>query len=294
MLPKIARLKSELSRAGRSILVLGSVALFALPTWFAAAQAPEPKSESVKGLAVQKSESEPKEKAAADAAAVEPEQSPIEFFPELSEKERIIVRQLETPASFDFTDETLDGVRETIMERNGFDIVIEKNKLEEISIATDAADMTLQLHDVPLRSSLKLLLGRKGLAYVIEDDVLKITTEAAYSTELLTRIYPVSDLTSEGPEDFPLLMEAIRQGVKPGSWKESKFTAFGAGGSAPATPSAAVPQDKGGDKSLAIGTISMVRASGSLVVHHSWQGHDQVLKLLRALRKAKKVASPGE
>ncbi len=289
MLPKIARLKSSSSRRGRWSLILGSLALFALPTWFAAAQSQDVKPKPVDAAGVKSaSPATVTADAAAAAATAQTESLQVEFFPELSQKEKHIVEQLDLPTTFDFTDESLDGVRETVMERHGFDILIERDELEEESIASDAADLTLKVNEVPLRSALKLLLGRKNLAYVIEDDVLKITTQSAYANDRLTRIYPVRDLTDNKPDDFQSLMEAIRQGVTPGFWKDtSSFPAPAAAYTAPGTFGGGVT---GAQRKETTSTISMVPASGSLVIHQSWQGHDEVLKLLRALRKAKNLS----
>lgn len=312
MLPKIARLKSGLPRRARWGLTVCSLALFALPTWFVAAQSEDVKLKPVAPAASKTTTTEVKstgKSAASDAAAVSEQPatlsavatdaagttqsapSAVEFFPELSQKEQFILSELDKPTTFDFTDESLDGVREALMERHGFDILIDKAKLEEASVTTDATDLTLRVNEVPLRSALRLLLRGKNLAYVIEDDVMKITTEIAYATDRLTRTYPVSDLVADLPgadvPDFQSLMEAIRQGVTPGCWKESANWNSGAQYSAPIGPLTGGPQLGGGGP---VATISMVPASSSLVIHQTWQGHDEVLKLLRALRKAKKLS----
>lgn len=309
MLPKLATQKSDLPRRGRWSLVACSLALFALPTWFAAAQSQDAKLAPGDAGAIKKDQAD--QKPATPSAVTEPLLSrtprgsptlgetaaavgqsgpfPIEFFPERSLKEQHIVRELDMPTTFDFTDESLDGVRETVMERHGFDILIEKTTLEEESVATDATDLTLKVSEVPLRSALRLLLSRKHLAYVIEDDVLKITTQTAYQTERLTRTYPVRDLAGDEAGDFLSLMEAIKQGVTPGAWKETTYM----GGASPAYSAPAAAPPAGGTAKTANAptcTISMVPASGSLVIHQTWQGHDEVLKLLRALRKAKSVS----
>src|SRR6185369_12394382 len=54
--------------------------------------------------------------------------------------------------------------------------------------------ITLKLAGVTLRSVLKLLLEPVQLTYVIEDEVMKITTSAKAGEKLTTRVYPVGDL----------------------------------------------------------------------------------------------------
>src|SRR4029079_4260638 len=96
--------------------------------------------------------------------------------------------------TFDFTDESLDGVKDTIMERHGFDIVIDKAKLEEESIATDATDITLKVSEISLKNALKLLLDSKNLTYLVENEVMKITTKTDGITKRPLRVYNVGDL----------------------------------------------------------------------------------------------------
>ena len=111
-----------------------------------------------------------------------------------SKKEEKIVRELDKPTTFDFTDESLDGVKDTIMERHGFDIVIDKVKLEEESIATDATDITLKVSEISLKNALKLVLDGKNLTYVIENEVMKITTKTDGIAKRPIRVYNVGDL----------------------------------------------------------------------------------------------------
>ncbi len=111
-----------------------------------------------------------------------------------SKKEEKIVRELDKPTTFDFTDESLEGVRDTIVERHGFDIVIDKVKLEEESVATDATDITLKVSEISLKNALKLLLDSKNLTYVIENEVMKITTKTDGIAKRPLRVYNVGDL----------------------------------------------------------------------------------------------------
>ncbi len=314
MLPQIACAKSSSSRRGRWSLILGSLVLFALPTWFVAAQSQDAKPKPSDVTAAKKGP--PEVKSATPAGVTEPllsrtpHGSPtltavaaassqtgspqVEFFPELSKKEQGILQQLDMPTTFDFTDESLDGVRETIIQRHRFDILIDKVELEEESIALDATDITLKVNEIPLRSALNLLLGGKNLAYVIEDDVMKIITKTAYATDRLTRTYPVRDLMPDLPADdlpnFQSLMEAIKQGVTPGDWKDAPDSRPAT--TYPAPVAYVVPGETANAKPppAPACTITMVPASGSLVIHQTWQGHDEVLKLLRSLRLAKNLS----
>jgi hypothetical protein len=54
--------------------------------------------------------------------------------------------------------------------------------------------VTLKLAGVSLRSVLKLLLEPSQLTWLIEDEVMKITTATKASDRLSVRVYPVGDL----------------------------------------------------------------------------------------------------
>src|SRR5262249_44204837 len=53
---------------------------------------------------------------------------------------------------------------------------------------------TLKLDGISLRSVLKLLLEPLQLTYIIEDEVMKITTATSAGAKLSTRVYYVGDL----------------------------------------------------------------------------------------------------
>jgi hypothetical protein len=50
------------------------------------------------------------------------------------------------------------------------------------------------LSGITLRSAMKIILEPLGLTYIIEDEVMKITTIIAADEKLSSRVYPVGDL----------------------------------------------------------------------------------------------------
>ncbi|MEX2114740.1 MAG: hypothetical protein WD845_16225, partial [Pirellulales bacterium] len=54
--------------------------------------------------------------------------------------------------------------------------------------------VTLEVDNVSLRTALRLLLRRLDLTYVVEDEVLLITTVDAASQRIVTTVYPLGDL----------------------------------------------------------------------------------------------------
>ena len=120
-----------------------------------------------------------------------------------SKQEEKIVSALNKPMKekFDFVDATLEDVRNKLIEVYEINVIIDKVKLEEESIATDAADINLVISDIMLKNALKLLLEPKQLTYSIQDEVLKITTKtdgtgkkaikAVYAGDLATPVNPL-------------------------------------------------------------------------------------------------------
>ena len=281
MLLLIVRLKFSCFRRGCLSLFLGGLALFALPTLFAMAQSQDDKPKSFKAATSKKLQIDVKSAkkdgtSNATTTTTQSDRTQVEFYPEPSAKEQDIIRLLDMPATFSFTKESLIGVRDTIMKQHGFDILIDEVKLSEESIELDTKDITFKVARIPLRSALRNMLQPKNLAYVVEDDVLKITTKYGYESVRLTRTYPVRDLAGVEPDGYKSLIEAIKQGVTPGVWKD-----------AVAASEAGANLRFNNDTC----TISMVPASGSLMIRQSWHGHDEVMKQLRALRKAKSLPS---
>ena len=86
---------------------------------------------------------------------------------------------------FEFVDTPLKDVTDYLKNRHGIEIQLDNKALGEASIAADTP-MTKSLKGISLRSALKLLLAEKGLTYVIDHEVLLITTEEVAKTLLST------------------------------------------------------------------------------------------------------------
>ena len=196
----------------------------------------------------------------------------VEFYPVPTEAERRIDEALETRTSVDFNETPLKTVaafmRETL---NGkVEIQLDRRALEDAGVSEDTP-VTRTIGDLPVRSVLQLILDDFDLTFLVQNDILMITTEDEAETELFTRTYPVADLLVAAPtqpgntvqKDFDTLINAITKTVKPPAWDEV-----------------------GGP-----GSITDVQVSACIVVSQTQPVHDEVLKLLRALRAAKREAT---
>ncbi|HEV3338902.1 MAG TPA: vWA domain-containing protein, partial [Pirellulales bacterium] len=107
--------------------------------------------------------------------------------------EEKIRRSLDKPTNVEFSDLALEDAIAYLGEFHGINIWLDKQTLTDEGVALDQP-VTLKLAQVSLRSVLKLLLEPVQLTYVIENEVMKITTSTKAGEKLSTRVYPVGDL----------------------------------------------------------------------------------------------------
>lgn len=110
-----------------------------------------------------------------------------------NEKEREIEHKLIMPLSLDFKKTPLNQVVEDLRTWTGINIVVDKRALEEESIPLDQT-VDMKLEAVSLKSALTEVLYQLHLTYVIENEVLKITTPAHAKGRMVLKTYQVADL----------------------------------------------------------------------------------------------------
>ena len=110
-----------------------------------------------------------------------------------SPNEQRIQRALLEPTEVAFNDNPLEEALNYLKDLHGIEIWIDKEALSADGIATDT-QVNLNLSGISLRSALRLLLEPLLLTYVIEDEVMKITTKVKADEKMSTRVYPVADL----------------------------------------------------------------------------------------------------
>ena len=174
----------------------------------------------------------------------------------------LIEQALGARGKWEDTDKPLDELLRDVGRRFGINTWIDKEALSSDGIATDT-QVNLVLPDASLATGLNLILDPLLLTYVIEDEVLKITTRVKADEKMWTRVYPVLDLLDviDGGYDYWTLMTAIQETTS-GKWEQID----GEGG-----------------------TMSPVPNAGSLAIRQTQQVHREIEGLLTALRKAKRL-----
>jgi hypothetical protein len=195
----------------------------------------------------------------ADGAHDEPPKT--EYLPVPSASETRILAALEEPTKLEFHETPLGTVASFLSDKHTIPVQLDSRALEDVGISNDTP-LNCDAENIKLRSGLRLLLRDMDLTYLIQDEVLLITTKdkAEGPDGMITRTYPVGDLV--GPSgDFDTLVDVITSAVWGTTWEEV-----------------------GGP-----GVISEMPAAKSVVISQSREVHEEVLELLRALRAARKA-----
>lgn len=130
--------------------------------------------------------------------------------------------KLAEPVTVDFTDSSIGEVAEWIRTEHGFPVLIDERSLSDINVLI-SDPVSDRLDGDPLY----LLLDRlrlKGLAWYVEDNILRITTEDVADDHLTTSQYLVGDLF-DADYDSDTLIDVI-QSETSGPW----FDLDGTGG----------------------------------------------------------------
>ncbi|MCA9096608.1 MAG: hypothetical protein KDA68_24175, partial [Planctomycetaceae bacterium] len=180
-----------------------------------------------------------------------------EFLPEPTDKEQEILRIISLPLDFPFDvqQETLQGVVDLLKLRLKVQILIDKKAVQDVGVEVDAPLFDLSVQDIKVESLLRILLTPHYLAHTVEDGVLKITSQKAISEKKRVYIYPVGDLVSSR-DDLGELLNTIESTLRT-LQQNNEFQG---------------------------GTFSINSSTRTLVATHSYNSHQEVLNLLRALR----------
>jgi hypothetical protein len=193
--------------------------------------------------------------------------------PDYRSSEEKILYELSQKTDLEFADAPapLNDVIDVIKAKHNIEIVLDKESMKQAGIDPAATLISKSLKDISLRSALKLILKDFDMTYVIDNEVLLITTKDWASTSLKTKVYDVRDLVGvkNGSPDADALSDIIQlitSTVEPESWKTDGGSGHGS----------LRPYTKGG--------VSV------LVAYQTFDGHEKIAALLdelRAHRKAK-------
>ena len=132
-----------------------------------------------------------------------------------------ILASLDDETSIQFIETPLGEAMQNISDMHKIPIVIDRQSLEELGIATDVP-VTLALEHVTLRSALRLMLRSLDLTYVIEHEVLMVTTAEASEQRRVIKMYRLPKAMQDKSEE---IVEVMRETLSPTKWQSSGGTA---------------------------------------------------------------------
>ena len=132
-----------------------------------------------------------------------------------SETEVEIQRALRKPVEVDFTNQSLSEVITQLGNLAGVTIYLDPQGLAAEGATTDMP-VTLRLQrEIALKSALNIILEQFGLTYMVQDEVLKVTSESIRASKVDLVTYQVADLVIPIPNFMPSydmgLPSAIRE-----------------------------------------------------------------------------------
>jgi hypothetical protein len=117
----------------------------------------------------------------------------------LTAKEKEILQALASPINVKFKGERLEDAIKYISERMGQPIVVDKAALQEAQVTYETQiSLESPASGLAARTVLRKMLSEFGLAYIIKDQAIEITTTLRAQKAMVTRTYFIGDLLNSG------------------------------------------------------------------------------------------------
>lgn len=188
-------------------------------------------------------------------------QSRVVDYRRQSPNEQRIHQAFGEPVNLQFVGQTLEGVLQILETDFNFTIRLDTAALSDSGVGPET-EMTLVIKGVSLESALETLLENVNgveLDYVIENEVLKITTAEKAREAIETRVYDVRDFGTLTPA---ILSRVIERTVEPQSWMASVAEGRRDSQSGGGQSSGGYPGAGGTGPGMASGGSAMGRSSG--------------------------------
>jgi len=199
------------------------------------------------------------------------------IVPDSRSSEDKILEQLACKTELDFADNPspLKDVIDYIRTKHNIEVVLDQEALKQAGLDPAATLVSKSLKDISLRSALKLILSNWQLTYIIDNEVLLITTKDHANASLKTKIYDIRDLVGvkNGSPDSDAISEIVQlitSTIEPASWK----TDIGSG--------------QGSVRSFTKNGICV------LIAYQTFDAHEQIAILLDELREHRQVQTPKD
>src|SRR5713101_3504110 len=155
----------------------------------------------------------------------------------LTTKDKAILKALDTPITVSFKDSRFQDVIDYLSTLINQPILLDNNALEEAKI-TYETPVTVKVKGVTVRTLLRKILGDFGLAYMIKEQTIQVTSALKARETMITRTYNIGDIVDTGGLDsirfgnpgigaativqnVNAIIDLIQTSVDPDSWKKN-------------------------------------------------------------------------
>jgi hypothetical protein len=155
----------------------------------------------------------------------------------MTAKEKAIIKALNTPISVAFKDSKFQDVIDYLHTVTKQPIMLDQIALDEAKI-TYETPITVKVRDVTVKTLLRKILGDFGLAYMIKDETVYVTSALKARETMITRTYNIGDIVDTGGLDalrfgnpgisaiqivqnVNAVIDLIQTSVDPDSWKKN-------------------------------------------------------------------------
>lgn len=157
---------------------------------------------------------------------------------QLTKAERAILEALDSPITIDLKDAKFEDVIDFLEKKTGQSIIMDKPGLDSATVGYDTP-VTVRARNVATKTVLRKVLGELGLAFVVKDETIFVTSAERAKGMLTTRTYYMGDLLGVvdarwGPwvtgaqvyNNVVQLMTLITQSVEPDGWEVNQRGGF--------------------------------------------------------------------
>jgi hypothetical protein len=168
-------------------------------------------------------------------------------------------------AGLDFIDVPLEKVVELLQQEYGISVQLDTAALDEMGLGPEEP-VTVHIRNMSLESALRLMLRQLGLTYLIQYEVLMITSPEEAESCVKVCVYDIRDLVAAGQ---PKAMQALVDGIVSCTARDGWASHGGDGEIRPVPPNL-------------------------LVISQTPVVHDEIRGLLAAIRKLRRTPAPVE
>ncbi|HEV3203506.1 MAG TPA: hypothetical protein VGY77_03945 [Gemmataceae bacterium] len=116
----------------------------------------------------------------------------------LTEKEKVILKALNTVISVHFKETRFEDVITILSRELGQPLVLDKAAIQDEGKVNYDTLITQEMPRVSARTALRKILGEFGLTYIIKDQAIEVTTALKAKESMVTRTYFIGDLIGVG------------------------------------------------------------------------------------------------